>query len=140
MLSYRVILDIPFQLVVFVSELLAGHRREIGTRNGTRALTCWTQAVFTIAWFRDRPDIRRLGAGVRDLAGHRVPVQGRGRRGARGEGAQAIEAVDAAMARYGRGVSHARFGKGSKLHRRCSYCSRRSCKGFPMTRVRLPYT
>ena len=48
---------------MFVSELLAGHRREIGTRHGTRALTCWTQAVFTIAWFRDRPDIRRLGAG-----------------------------------------------------------------------------
>jgi hypothetical protein len=62
-LSYRVILDVPFQLVVFVSELLAGHRREIGTRYGTRALTCWKQAVFTIAWFRDRPDIRRLGAG-----------------------------------------------------------------------------
>jgi hypothetical protein len=62
-LSYRVILDVPFQLVVFVSELLAGHRREIGTRNGTRALTCWKQAVFTLAWFRDRPDIRRLGAG-----------------------------------------------------------------------------
>jgi hypothetical protein len=46
-----------------VSDLLAGHRREIGTRNGTRALTCWKQAVFTLAWFRDRPDIRRLGAG-----------------------------------------------------------------------------
>ena len=63
MLSYRVILDVPFQLVVFVSELLAGHRREIGTRTGTCALTCWKQAVFTIAWFRDRPDIRLLGAG-----------------------------------------------------------------------------
>ena len=87
MLSYRVILDVPFQLVVFVSELLAEHRREIGTRDGTRALTCWKQAVFTLAWFRDRPDIRRLGQGFSDLAGHRVPVQGRGRRGARREGA-----------------------------------------------------
>ena len=37
--------------------------REIGTRNGTRALTCWKQAVFALAWFRDRPDIRRLGQG-----------------------------------------------------------------------------
>ncbi len=63
MLSYRVILDVPLPLVVFVSDLLAAHRREIGTRNGTRALTCWKQAVFTLAWFRDRPDIRRLGAG-----------------------------------------------------------------------------
>jgi len=62
-LSYRVILDVPFQLVVFVSGLLAEHRRELGTRAGTRALTCWKQAVFALAWFRDRPDIRRLGAG-----------------------------------------------------------------------------
>jgi len=43
---------------------LAEHRRELGTRDGTRALTCWKQAVFTLAWFRDRPDIRRLGAGA----------------------------------------------------------------------------
>ena len=43
--------------------LLAAHRREIGTRDGTRALTCWKQAVFALAWFRDRPDIRRLGQG-----------------------------------------------------------------------------
>ena len=63
MLSYRVILDVPLPLVVFVSKLLAGHRREIGTRDGTRALTCWKQAVFTLAWFRDRPDIPRLGRG-----------------------------------------------------------------------------
>jgi hypothetical protein len=62
-LSYRVILDVPLPLVAFVSRLLAAHRREIGTRNGTRALTCWKQAVFALAWFRDRPDIRRLGAG-----------------------------------------------------------------------------
>jgi len=62
-LSYRVILDVPLPLAVFVSELLAAHRREIGTRDGTRALTCWKQAVFALAWFRDRPDIRRLGAG-----------------------------------------------------------------------------
>jgi hypothetical protein len=62
-LSYRVTLDAPFQLVAFVSGLLAAHRREIGTRDGTRALTCWKQAVFTLAWFRDRPDIRRLGQG-----------------------------------------------------------------------------
>ena len=63
MLSYRVTLDVPFQLALFVSRLLGEHRREIGTRDGTRALTCWKQAVFALAWFRDRPDIRRLGAG-----------------------------------------------------------------------------
>lgn len=63
MLSYRVTLDVPLPLVAFVSGLLAEHRREIGTRDGTRALTCWKQAVFALAWFRDRPDIRRLGQG-----------------------------------------------------------------------------
>ena len=63
MLSYRVILDVPLPLALFVPELLSEHRREIGTRDGTRALTCWKQALFALAWFRDRPDIRRLGAG-----------------------------------------------------------------------------
>jgi hypothetical protein len=62
-LSYRVTLDVPFRLAVFVSRLLAAHRREIGTRTGTRALSCWKQAIFALAWFRDRPDIRRLGQG-----------------------------------------------------------------------------
>jgi hypothetical protein len=62
-ISYRVTLDVPLQLALFVSRLLAEHRREIGTRDGTRALTCFRQAVFALAWFRDRPDIRRLGQG-----------------------------------------------------------------------------
>ena len=63
MLSYRVTLDVPLPLVLFVSGLLAAHRGELGTRSGTRALSCWKQAVFALAWFRDRPDIRRLGQG-----------------------------------------------------------------------------
>ena len=48
-------LDVPAQTALFVSRLLAGRRREIGTRPGTRALTCWKQAMFVLAWFRDRP-------------------------------------------------------------------------------------
>jgi hypothetical protein len=63
MLSYRVTLDVPFQLVLFVSRLLANRRTKIGTRRGTRALTCFRQAVFVLAWFQDRPDMRRLGQG-----------------------------------------------------------------------------
>ena len=61
--SYRVTLDVPLPLVPFVSKLLADHRREIGTRGGTRALTCWKQAVSALACFRDRPDIRLVGQG-----------------------------------------------------------------------------
>lgn len=63
MIYYRVVLDVPLQLLVKVSDLLKEHREEIGTRNGTRALTCFQQAKFVLAWFRDRPDLRRLGQG-----------------------------------------------------------------------------
>ena len=33
------------------------------TRKGTRKLGCYKQALFVLAWFRDKGDIRRLGAG-----------------------------------------------------------------------------
>ena len=61
--SYRVMLDVPRELILFVSGLLAVHRREIGTRKGTRRLGCYRQALFGLAWFRDKGDIPRLGAG-----------------------------------------------------------------------------
>ncbi len=63
MLSYRVMLDVPGELVLYVARLLAGRRRQIGTPRGSRALSCWKQAVFTLACFRDRPDVARLGRG-----------------------------------------------------------------------------
>ena len=63
MISYRVMLDVPRELVWFVSGLLAAHRREIGTRRGTRRLGCYRQALFGLAWFRDKGDIPRLGRG-----------------------------------------------------------------------------
>ena len=63
MLTYRVRLDVPRELIWFVSRLLARHRREIGTRNGTRCLGCYRQALFVLAWYRDKADIPRLGAG-----------------------------------------------------------------------------
>ena len=41
MLSYRgATVDVPLPLVVFVSRLLADHRREIGTRDGKRGRPC----------------------------------------------------------------------------------------------------
>jgi DDE superfamily endonuclease len=61
--SYRVMLDVPGDLIWFVSGLLAARRREAGTRRGTRKLSCYRQAVFGLAWFRDRCSIPRLGAG-----------------------------------------------------------------------------
>src|SRR5262249_32823164 len=62
-LSYRVILDVPAELVRYVARLLAARRRELGTPRGSRRLTCAGQARFALAWFRDRPDVARLGRG-----------------------------------------------------------------------------
>jgi hypothetical protein len=61
--SYRVMLDVPEQLVWFLSGLLAARRRSIGTRKNSRKLGCYRQALFGLAWFRDRGDVRRPGAG-----------------------------------------------------------------------------
>jgi DDE superfamily endonuclease len=61
--GYRVTLDVPVYLLYKVSNLLKKRREEAGTRNGARALTCWQQAKFVVAWFRDKADIRRLGEG-----------------------------------------------------------------------------
>ena len=65
MVSYRVMLDVPGELILFVYGLLAARRREIGTRKGTRRLTCCKQALFGLAWFGDKGDIPRLGRGFR---------------------------------------------------------------------------
>lgn len=63
MVSYRVMLDVPRELVLFVSGLLAARRRQVGTRRGTRRLGCYKQALFGLAWFRDKGNIPRLGRG-----------------------------------------------------------------------------
>ena len=63
MVSYRVMLDVPKDLIWFVSRLLAARRRQIGTRKGTRRLGCYKQALFALAWCRDKGDIPRLGRG-----------------------------------------------------------------------------
>ncbi|WP_370370404.1 transposase family protein [Catenulispora sp. GP43] len=53
----------PRAMIWFVAGLLRDQLREIGTRKGTRILTCFRQAVFILAWLRDGGDIERLGAG-----------------------------------------------------------------------------
>ena len=57
-------LDVPRELISFVSGLLAARRRQVGTRK--RQLAGWAadkRALFALAWFRDKGDIPRLGAG-----------------------------------------------------------------------------
>ena len=54
MIAYRATLDVPRELVRFVAKLLAAERRRRGTPRGSRALTCFWQAVLGLRWFRDR--------------------------------------------------------------------------------------
>ena len=79
MITYRVRLDVPRELVRFVSRLLAAHRKEIGTRKNTRSLTCYRQAVLILANYRDNVDIPRLGAGfgIAQATSYRYVAEGR---------------------------------------------------------------
>jgi hypothetical protein len=53
-IAYRATLDVPRELAQFVAKLLLAGRRRRGTPGGSRALTCFWQAVVGLRWFRDR--------------------------------------------------------------------------------------
>jgi DDE superfamily endonuclease len=53
-IAYRATLDVPRELVRFTAKLLAAERRRRGTPAGSRALTCFGEAVLALRWFRDR--------------------------------------------------------------------------------------
>jgi hypothetical protein len=53
-IRYRATLDVPRELVQFTAKLLAAERRRRGTPAGSRALTCFWEAVLALRWFRDR--------------------------------------------------------------------------------------
>lgn len=63
MIVYRAMLDVPRELVREVARLLRAERRARGTRKGSRALTCWYQALLVLAWFRNQGDLALVGAG-----------------------------------------------------------------------------
>ena len=54
MIAYRATLDVPRELVQFVAGLLLAERQRRCTPRGSRALTCFRQAVPELRWFRDR--------------------------------------------------------------------------------------
>jgi DDE superfamily endonuclease len=62
-IAYPAMLDVPRELVREVARLLRAERRARGTRKGSRALTCWFQALLGLAWFRSRAEIALVGAG-----------------------------------------------------------------------------
>ncbi len=54
MIAYPAALDVPRELAQFVAKPLLAERRRRGTPRGSRALTCFWQAVMGLRWFRDR--------------------------------------------------------------------------------------
>jgi hypothetical protein len=60
-ITYRATLDVPRELVHHLSTLLAAERRRLGTRTGSRALSCFAQAVMGLRWFREGTDRAALG-------------------------------------------------------------------------------
>lgn len=60
-IAYRAMLDVSRELAHFVGRLLRAERRRRGTRTGSRALTCYRQAVLALRWFRNGGDRAALG-------------------------------------------------------------------------------
>jgi hypothetical protein len=60
-ISYRATLDVSRELAQYVARLLRAERRRRGTPKGSRALTCFWQAVLVLRWFRHRTDPAALG-------------------------------------------------------------------------------
>src|SRR6266700_1166295 len=65
-IAYNATLDVPRELAQFLAKLLAAERRRRGTPRGSRALTCFWQAVLGLRWFRDRtaPDALARDHGI----------------------------------------------------------------------------
>jgi hypothetical protein len=60
-IPYRAMLDVPAELLRYLSRLLAAERRRRGTPAKSRKLSCRDQAVLALRWFRDRTRIEALG-------------------------------------------------------------------------------
>lgn len=61
MIPHRATLDVSRELAQYVGRLLWVERRLRGTPRGSRALTCFRQAVMVLRWFRGERDIAKLG-------------------------------------------------------------------------------
>jgi hypothetical protein len=73
MIAYRATLDVPRELAWFVAKLLLAERWRRGTPRGSRALSCFWQAVLGLRWFRDRscPDALARGHGISRATAYR---------------------------------------------------------------------
>ena len=73
MIAYRATLDVPRETVWFVAKLLAAERKQRGTPKGSRALSCFWQAVLALRRFRDRtrPDALARDHGISRATAYR---------------------------------------------------------------------
>ena len=73
MIAYRATLDVAGELAQFVAQLLATERLRRGTPKGSRALSCFWQAVLGLRWFRDRtaPDALARDHGISRATAYR---------------------------------------------------------------------
>jgi hypothetical protein len=62
-IAYPAMLDVSRELIAYLASLLAAHRHVVGTRRGSRALSCGRQALFALVWMRKREDLTVLAAG-----------------------------------------------------------------------------
>jgi DDE superfamily endonuclease len=60
-ITYRAMLDVPAELLRYLSRLLAAERRRRATPAGSRKLSCRDQSVLALRWFRDRTRTEALG-------------------------------------------------------------------------------
>jgi hypothetical protein len=72
-IAYRATIDVPRELVQLTARLLAAERGRRGTFRGSRALTCFWQAVLGLRWFRDRasPDALARDHGISRATAYR---------------------------------------------------------------------
>jgi hypothetical protein len=72
-IAYPAMLDVSRDVVRFVGRLLYAERRARRTPRGSRRLTCFHQAIFALAWFRCKPNIRlhALAFGLSQATGYR---------------------------------------------------------------------
>ena len=63
MIAYRAMLDVPRELVSRLAGLLRAERKRRGSRRGSRALSCWRQALLGLVWFRKNEEMTVLAAG-----------------------------------------------------------------------------
>lgn len=78
MIAYSATLDVPEETATLLVDLLVAERRRRGTGVGSRAASCFDQAVLVLRWFREDTPMPTLArdAGVSTATGYRYLHEG----------------------------------------------------------------